>query len=191
MRKIVLAVVAVLFLVYTFGFSTGAATAEGIITYREAHFVWGKGIAFVFDASGYRNRDVKDATLTIGSTLFKVHCSVNKKEGKIVCVAGSGLTQYAGMTGILTVAGQAFYVTIPARPAQPLGGTGSLTCPEGSELGANVVFRTGGGDITSPIFFSGSTLAEVRTSAESWVDGSDIVGIESIGSLFCELELGT
>ncbi len=186
MKKMMLLVTAVAVLICTLWFSADRATAAGTITYLGARFVWGKGVVFVFEASGYKNSDVKDATLTIGSSSFNVHCMVNKKAGKIICVAGSGLTQYAGQIGVLSFAGHSFYVKMPDKPPFPsVNGNVPLSCPPGTEPGADVTFRTGGGDITRPFFISGSTLDEVRKSAESMVDGSDWVAVESIGNLYC------
>jgi hypothetical protein len=186
MKKFMSLVMIVAILVCTLWLSVGKTSAAGTITYTGAHYIWGKGIAFTFDVSGYRNRDLKNASLTIGSKSFDVHCRLNKEKDRIVCVAAGGLTQYVGTTGILYVAGYAFYVTIPDKPALQIGsGSGPLSCPDGTEPGAYVIFRTGGGDTTPPQFVSGSTPAEVRNNAESWIDGSDIVGIKSIGSLEC------
>ena len=133
-----------------------------------------------------KNADVKGAHITVGSKSFNVHCTVNKKAEKIICVAGSGLTQYAGQIGVLSFAGHSFYVKIPDKgPLPSVNGNQPLSCPPGTEPGADVTFRTGGGDITRPYFIAGSTLAEVQSSAEGMVDGSDWVRIESIGPLYC------
>ncbi len=187
MKKIISFTMAVVILACTLWFSTGSATAAGTITYLGARFVWGKGVVFIFEASGYRNRDVKGATLSIGSSSFDVHCTVNKKAGKIICVAGGGLTQYTGQTGILYLAGHAFYVVIPARPLLP-SGSGSavpLSCPPGTEPGADVTFLTGGGDHHTE-FIPGATLGEVSQQAESMTaPGGDWTNVLSIGSLYC------
>lgn len=185
MKKFVPLVMIVSMLAGMLWLSVDNATAAGTITFTGARFVWGKGVVFVFEATGYKNSDVKGAVLTIGSKSFNVHCTVNKKDEKIVCVAGSGLARYAGQMGILSVAGHAFYVIIPSKPAlRPGSGGGSLSCPEGTVPGADVTFLTGGGGELT-VFISGSTLTEVHNSAESWVDGSDIVAIDSIGNLYC------
>ncbi len=186
MKKIMALVLAVMVLLGTFWFSTGHVTAAGTITYSGARFVLGKGVVFVFEASGYRNRDIKDATLSIGSSSFDVHCTVNKEAGKIICVAGSGLTQYAGQTGILYLAGHAFYVTIPVRSYPPSGnGDGSLSCPQGLSSGANVTFGLDQGG-TETTFVPGATLAEVQDRANNWLGGY-YVSIESIGGLHCDV----
>lgn len=171
MKKIMSLVITIVILVGTLWFSVGKATAAGTITYVGTHFVWGKGAVFIFEASGYRNRDVKYASLSIGPDSFKVHCTVNKKAEKILCVAGSGLTRYAGQIGILTVAGHAFYVIIPDKPSLCYGD------------GANVTFLLPqDGPYTE--FVSGSTLAEVQQKAQKIADnlGASITGI---GNFVC------
>jgi hypothetical protein len=185
MKKITSFVLTVVVLICTLWFNAGSATAAGTITYTGARFVWGKGVVFVFDASGYRNRDVKNASLSIGPDSFGVHCTVNKKAGKIICVAGGGLTRYAGQMGILTVAGHSFYVKIPDKgPLPSVNGNVPLTCPPGTEPGALVTFLTGGGDQHTE-FITGATLDEVRSKAEGMVDGSDWVEVLSVGNLEC------
>jgi len=183
MKKFMSFVITIVVLVCTFWLSVGSSAAAGTITYTGARYVWGKGIAFVFEASGYKNKDLKNASLTIGSKSFDLHCRLNKEKDKIVCVAGGGLTQYAGKTGILSVAGHAFYVTIPSKPALPLG-NGSLSCPEGTEPGADVQF-TLEGEGTWTNFIGGSTLSEVRQNAENTEVVKAGGSIDSIGDLYC------
>jgi hypothetical protein len=161
----------------------GTARAAGILTYIESRFVWGKGVVFVFEAEGFKNKDLKGAILFVESNDYKLSCWVNKDAGKVICVAGGGLTQYAGQTGVITLAGRSFTVTIPGRTI-PADGDASLVCPEGSEPGANVTFQTGGGG-TYTDFVAGESRSEVQDSAESWLDGSDLVSILSVGSLYC------
>jgi hypothetical protein len=167
MRKFMSLVMISVILASMLWLSVDNAAAEGTITFVGARFVWGKGVVFVFEATGYKNSDVKDAVLTIGSKTFKVHCTVNKKDEKIVCVAGGRLTQYAGQIGTLSVAGHAFYVTIPNKPALPwLPGGGSLSCPPGTDPGADVFFDLPG-EGTWTRFIGGSTLSEVQQNAEN------------------------
>ena len=185
MKKFMSFIMIAVILVCTLWLSVDSASAGGTITYTGARYVWGKGIAFSFDASGYRNKDLKNANLTIGSKSFDVHCRLNKEKNRIVCVAGGGLTQYAGKTGILYVAGHVFYVTIPDKPVLSVGtGSGSLSCPPGTEPGADVQF-TLEGEGTWTNFIGGSTLSEVRQNAEN----TEVVkfggSIDSIGDLYC------
>ena len=63
--------------------------------------------------SGYRNRDVRGASIFAGSNFHNLYCSVNKGEGKIIFVAGGQLTDYAGQTAVIHLGGQIFYVTMP------------------------------------------------------------------------------
>lgn len=180
MRKFMSLVMIVVILVGTLWLSVGKVTAAGTVTYVGARFVWGKGVVFVFEASGYRNRDVKHASLSIGPDSFNVHCQVNKKAGKITCVAGSGLTRYAGQMGILSVAGHSFYVIIPDKPLLSFGDA-SISCPPGTEPGAKVTFFL---PLDGPYtqFVSGSTLAEVQQNAQKIADdlGASITGIDNL-----------
>ncbi len=166
MKKIMSSVMAIIVLIGTLWSSAGSAAAAGIITYQGARFVWGKGVVFVFDASGYSNRDVKNASLSIGTSSFGLHCHVNKKAGKIICVAGGGLTWYAGQTGMVYLAGQAFYVIIPDRNLSA-GGCGGSTV-----MGANVTFQAAEGDPQS-YFLAGQTLGDVGNSATNLIGASE------------------
>lgn len=185
MKKIMSVVMVVIILVSTLWLSLDKAGAAGTIGYRGGLFVWGKGVVFVFDGSGYRNRDVRDAVIFVGSRSYDLHCTVNKEEGKIVCVTGGRLTQYAGQTGVIYLAGEAFYVIIPAKPSlSSSGGTsGPLSCPEGSTLGADVTFYIPlDGEFTD--FIPGATLSDVQQSAEGFATEFD-ASILEIGELYC------
>lgn len=182
MRRVFSLLMAAIVFLLVFG-TAGTARAAGTLTYIESRFVWGKGVVFVFEAEGFKNKELKGAILFVESNDYKLSCWVNKDEGKVICVASGGLTQYAGETGVITLAGRSFTVIIPGRRI-PTEGAASLVCPEGTEPGANVTFQTGGGG-TYTDFVSGESRSEVQDNAESWVDGSDLVGILSVGSLYC------
>lgn len=161
---------------------TGAAQAAGSLTYIGSKYVWGKGVVFVFEGSGLKNKDLKGATLFVGSNEYKLSCSVNKQAGKVVCVAGGGLTKYAGDIGFATLAGQSFAVTIPGRTLPETKNT-SLSCPEGTVPGADVTFFTSE-ETTTMFFVTGSTSGAVRNSAENML-GEFLLSIEEIGKLYC------
>lgn len=182
MKKFLFFLIAAVLLVSTFAAQAGQAKAAGLITYVDGRFMWGEGVVFIFDATGYRNRDVRGTTIFVGSNFHKLGCTVNKEKTRIVCIGRGSLTEYAGQTGIIHLAGQLFYVTIPDRDVRTL--EEPLTCTEGTIAGANVTFETGGGD-TYVQFVPGSSEAEVRKNAESYVDGSDIVSILLIGDIYC------
>ncbi len=182
MKKFLFVLIAAVLLVSTFILQTGQAKAASQITYVDGRYIWEEGVVFIFNATGYRNKDVRGTTIFVGSNFHDLGCTVNKEKTRIVCIGRGSLTDYAGQIGIIHLAGQLFYVTIPDRPAPTVEET--LTCTEGTIAGADVTFRTGGGD-TYVMFVSGSTIAEVRANAESYVDGSDIVGILSVGDIYC------
>ena len=186
MKKILLSLIAAIVLVTTLGFRTGSAAAAGHITYVDGRYVWGKGIVFVFKASGYRNKDVRGANIFVGSNYHKLGCTVDKEKENIVCVLGGGLTQFAGETSILYLAGQVFYVTIPDRtiPEQTIVVEPPLVCEEPEVLGATVVFRDHD-HLPYTEFVPGNTVEEVDALADSWVDGEFWVSHDPVGDLGC------
>jgi|CXWJ01.1.fsa_nt_gi hypothetical protein len=163
------------------GLRTTRAQAADWITYEESAFVYGKGIVYIFSAAGHRTRDVKGASIYVGSDLYNLFCWVTTDKQHIVCNAQGGLTQFAGQTAIIYLAGQMFYVTIPHRgsppEATPTQEETPLVCPEGQVSGADVLFV---GD-SFPVFIQGSTLEEVQSSAESWE-----VEFEIVSELYCQ-----
>lgn len=157
------------------------AQAADWINFAEGAYVEGKGIVFIFDATGYRNRDVKGASIYVGSDLYDLFCWVTEDKEHIVCNAQGGLTQFAGQTAIIYLAGQIFYVTIPSRGG-PKEDAAPLVCPTGLVTGADVMVDFGDGP-EGPYFVPGSTLADVQSQAESWF--SEAEAIEIVSSLYC------
>ncbi len=182
MKKLLSLLIAIVTLASLFALQTGQAKAASLITFVDARFIWGKSVVFVFDATGYKNRDVRGTTIFVGSNFHDLGCTVNKEESRIVCIGRFRLTDYAGQTGIIHLAGQIFYVTIP-DVVMPEEST-QLVCGEFEMMGADVTFETGGGD-TFTMFVAGSSKAEVQKNAQSFVDGSDLVGVLSVGDLYC------
>jgi len=183
MKKIFLLLMAMTVFVSAFGVQVGTARADGgsLIIYSDGLFVWGKGIVFIFDATGYRNKDLKDASIYVGSDFYDLFCWVLKEEGKIVCNAQGGLTQFAGQTGIIYLGGQIFYVIIPARSDAP-DGSEVPTCSEGEVLGAYYEVDFGFG-YDGPYFVPGDTLEEADLQAESWYGQSPF---RRISGLVCD-----
>jgi hypothetical protein len=187
MKKVLLLAVAVMIVFSVLPLSAGKAAAASLITYVDGRYVWGKGIVFVFKASGYRNRDVRDANMFAGSNYHDLYCTVDKEKENIVCVARGGLTQYAGQTGIIYLAGQVFYVTIPDKtiPKEaPVVEPPLLECQEPEVLGASVLFRDSFGNTFSE-FVPGDTIAEVEARADMWVDGEFWVWHGPVNGLEC------
>jgi hypothetical protein len=126
-------------------------------------------------------------------------CSFNKEEEKIVCVAGGGLTEFAGQTGVIYLAGQIFYVTMPNMGLAP-GNSGTNPDDESCEgpdeercedpgdpgdpgdpppacippevLGADVEF-VDGEDFTTSLFVPGDSLSEVSANAAQMLFGGE------------------
>lgn len=187
MKKVLSLAMAVIVLVSMFWVSVGPAGAAGLISYMDGRYVWGKGIVFVFDAAGYRNKDVKHASILVASNFYDLHCTVDKEKENIVCVLGGSLTAYAGQTGVIYLAGQVFYVTIPDKPQPPEANVDvPLTCEEPEVLGASVVFFPSEGPSFTE-FVPGDTLDEVESRADSWVDGQFIISHGTARTLQCGL----
>ncbi|GEM_PF-2063374 len=183
MRKMFLFLMMLTVLVSTLGVQTTKARADGLITYEGGEFVVGVGILFTFDASSYRNKDLKNATIYVGSDFYDLNCWVRKEDGEILCSVRGGLTQFAGQTAIIYLAGQIFYVTIP-RPGGP-NDDSSLSCTDGLVSGADVMVDFGSGP-DGPYFVPGNTLAEVQSLAESWFSGA--TSIDIVSGLYCSAE---
>jgi hypothetical protein len=188
MKKALSLVMAMIVMVAALGFSPGNANAAGLITYVDGRFVWGKGVVFVFAAAGYRNKDVRDASIFVGSNFHDLYCTVDKDKENIVCVAGGRLTQYAGQIGIIYLAGQIFYVTIPDKilPEVVIPAEEPLVCEEPEVLGASVVFEDNEGNSYNE-FVPGDTLQEIQDRADEWVDGFFWVSHGPIHGLECGL----
>ena len=148
----------------TLAFQAGHVKAATPITYADGRFMWGEGVVFIFEATGYRTRDVRDTTIFVGSNFHELGCKVNKEKTRIVCIGRGGLTEYAGQTGIIHLAGQLFYVTIPDRTLPKE--TTELVCGEFETKGANVTFYYAEGQ-PDTYFIPGNTLAEVQQTVQS------------------------
>jgi hypothetical protein len=165
MKRILLLLMAAAVIVSVLGYQVNRAKAEGYITYEGTQYVVGTGIVFTFDATGFRNRDLKNATILVGSDFYDLYCWVRKEEGKILCVAWGSLTEFAGQTGIIYLGGQIFYVIIPNKHGLP--DNQPLVCEQGLVPGADVTVDFGGGNIET-FFVPGDTLANVQNQAGSW-----------------------
>jgi hypothetical protein len=183
MKRVLFILLAVVIVASALGVQVGNASAEGYIAYEEASFVYGKGIVYIFSASGFRNRDLKDAAIYVGSHFYDLFCWVTEDEEHIVCNAQGGLTQFAGQTGIIYLGGQIFYVPIPSR-GSPSAADTVPTCGPGEVLGANYMVDFGSG-YDGPYFVPGDTLAEADALADSWFSEEDHY---RIGGLVCDVE---
>jgi hypothetical protein len=119
MKRIFSLLIAIVLLASALSLRASKAQAAGLITFVDGRFIWGKGIVFQFDAFDVKNKDLKGANIFAGSDYHKMYCSYNDDTEKIVCVVGGGLTEFAGQTGVIYLAGQIFYVTIPNMGLPP------------------------------------------------------------------------
>lgn len=182
MKKLFLVLMSLIVLASSLGFQVSRARAAGSIAYQDAAYVEGKGIVFIFAADGFRNKDLKNASIYVGSDFYDLFCWVTEDKEHIVCNAQGGLTQFAGQTGIIYLAGHVFYVEIPhaGGPKEE----SSLVCSDGLVPGADVLVDFGEGDVFTE-FVPGDTLAEVQSQAESWFSGMDF---EIVSDLYCGQE---
>ena len=180
MRKIFSFLVMAMLLITALGVSATPASAGSAITYIDSRFVLGKGIVFIFEGTGYKNKDVKNIQLILHSDNYKLGCVAVKKENKIVCVGDGDLTVFAGQVGSITLVGQTFSVIIPDRSVPA---NNSLSCPDGTVPGADVTFFTMD-ETTDILFIEGATLSAVNNNAQSYLGGY-FISIEDVGSLYC------
>ena len=166
----------ILILVSLLSFRLNTALAAGIITYQGGHFVLGKGISFVFKGSGFRNKDLRNANIFVGSNYHRLACNVNKDDGRIVCVARGALTEYGGETGIIYLGGQVFYVKMPGRDPLRCGGL--------DVLGAEVEFEDVDGSFYVE-FIPGQNWEAVEAAAASSVAENEFAGYRIYSSLYC------
>jgi hypothetical protein len=183
MKKTWMILLAMALFVSALGVQVNRAKADGYITFENAQYVVGTGIVFTFEAEGFRNKDLKNATIYVGSDFYDLYCWVRKAEGKILCVARGSLTEFAGQTGIIYLGGQIFYVIIPNKHGIPGQGDASLTCEEGLVPGADVTVDFG--EFTDTFFVPGNTAEEVQNQAESWFSEWDF---EITSGLYCSQE---
>lgn len=182
MKKFLLFLMAFVVTASLLGLRVTRAQAADWIAYEESAYVYGKGIVYIFSAAGHRTRDVKGASIYVGSDLYDLFCWVTTDKQHIVCNAQGGLTQFAGQTAIIYLAGQMFYVTIPHKGAPPEAASSQpqpLVCPDGQISGADVLFDGDG----FPTFIPGDTLDEVASAAESWE-----IEFEIVSELYCMME---
>jgi hypothetical protein len=179
MKKAYLLLMALAVFVSALGFQVNRARADGYIIYEDAQYVVGTGILFTFEAEGFRNKDLKNATIYVGSDFYDLYCWVRKQEGKILCVAWGSLTQFAGQTGVIYLGGQIFYVIIPNRHGTPGAGGQPPTCEQGELLGAEYMVDFGSG-YEGPYFVPGDTLDEADQQAGSWFGEFDYYRVNGL-----------
>lgn len=184
MKKLFLFLMMVAIVGSALGLQVTPARAEGYITYEGGLYVHGKGIVFIFAATGFRTRDLKEASIYVGSDFYDLFCWVADDKEHIVCNAQGGLTQFAGQTAIIYLGGQMFYVTVPAKGGAPDKEEAAPTCEQGEVLGANYMVDFGGG-YDGPYFVPGDTLAEADLLADSWFGEYDYY---RVGGLVCDRE---
>ncbi len=188
MKKLFLFLMAFVVTASLLGLRITRAQAAGTVTYERMNYVPGKGIVYVFLASGFSNKEVKEGTsIYVGGELYDLFCWITSDKEHIVCNAQGGLTQYAKQTAVITLLGQTFYVTIPNGHARPVvDDSAPLVCEDGQISGADVEFTDSDFFGTWEEFVEGSTLAEVAATASGYGWSS----FEIISDLYCTDYLG-
>src|SRR5919108_961301 len=133
--------IAIVMLTSAFAFNTGKAKAAGLMIYLDGRFVPGKGVVFLFEPDDHKYKDLKGASIFAGSNDHNLSCSFNEEDGEktVVCVVGGGITRYAGQTGVIYLAGQIFYVTIPERKLVATKSNEACEEPEEEEEGEELM----------------------------------------------------
>ena len=183
MKKAFSFLMVIVILVSALMVTSGTASADGgYITYKYADFIGSKGIVFIFDAPAGKN--LKDATIWVGSDFYDLFCVYKADEGKIKCVTYGGLTKFEGQTGIIHLAGQIFYVIIPGRDEAPQTTTITVTCTFPEVTGAYVLFVVMEG-APQLYFIPGDTLQDVENQANDWLSDPWFQSFDIQGGLTC------
>jgi hypothetical protein len=75
----------------------------------------GKGFVLKFEATQpYDKQELTGGYVKVGDNEFGMDCNIGES-GKIVCVVGDGIAQFVGHKATVVLAGQLFYITVPAR----------------------------------------------------------------------------
>ncbi len=75
-----------------------------------------KGVVFKFQVTGKFSQEELKGFVNISDREFGLDCSFDDY-GFLTCVGGDALDQFVGRQGVVVVAGQGFFVTIPPRYA--------------------------------------------------------------------------
>ena len=121
MKKILSSLLVLVLLTSVFVINVSKVSAASYPTLVYTHYVYGKGIVFVFDANGtnLRTPNLKGSTLYLHGNAYPLSCIVDKADGLIVCTARGGLTEFAGDQGSVSLLGRLYSVIIPGLPEVP------------------------------------------------------------------------
>jgi hypothetical protein len=91
------------------------ATGPRYLTLIDMAHWEGKGFVLKFESTHpYDKQELKGGYVKVGSNEFGMNCNIDDS-GIIVCVAGNGIAQFAGRQATVVLAGQLFYISVPAR----------------------------------------------------------------------------
>jgi hypothetical protein len=92
---------------------TTAATIPPSVKFVLARFTPGKGVVFVFEVNGLQDKDLK-GYVNFSGKRFNLDCAPGDAN-KVNCVAGDGISQFAGKSVSGVLAGFGFTAKVPAR----------------------------------------------------------------------------
>lgn len=171
MKKLFSFVLVAVVLATVLGINVGSASAAG-----------SKVVVYI---PGVTQQQLKDATVFVDSNFQPTSCVLKDAEtGKVVCTVPG---KFGGEGAVLYVAGRSITVSIPEVKVPKVEVDEPITCAAGETLGADVSFHYTSGSWTHAIFFAGSTLADVKTKAQSWI-GSKFSEYKIDSGLYCSTE---
>ncbi len=94
---------------------TAAAPMNGGKTVKllETRFIPGKGVVFIFEASGLSKSDLNSAYANVGGNALSTDCRF-KDDGNVACTV-KDINRYAGQSVMVGLAGQGFWATVPGN----------------------------------------------------------------------------
>ena len=105
--------VLILISLLVFVVGTAAAPMKDGKTARllETRFIPGKGVVFIFEASGLSKGDLNSAYANVGGNALSTDCRF-KDDGNVACTV-KDINRYVGQSVMVSLAGQGFWATVP------------------------------------------------------------------------------
>ena len=105
--------VLILISLLVFVVGTAAAPMKDGKTARllETRFIPGKGVVFIFEASGLSKSDLNSAYAYAGGNALDANCRF-KDDGNVACTV-KDINKYVGQSVMVGLAGQGFWATVP------------------------------------------------------------------------------
>lgn len=110
----VLVILSILAFAFASAFRQPAVTQINLLS---VSYLREKGVTFKFLVDGdFKKSDLQGSVLVSGKTL-RLYCNYGGDQAPVVvvCTSYKGTAKHAGNLGIVSLAGRAFYFTVPAR----------------------------------------------------------------------------